>query len=770
MLLAIAIKAFADLRRRPLQTVVLFLVTAAAAFLLTLSLNLRRGLDNPWGRVFEQSNGAHVWTLAYSTFREDWPTDKLSALSTLPGVTASTGPRAVSPPEVSREYGVPFIVVELPVQEAEVAAPVITSGGWLGSASDILLDVSLAYEMGVRPGDTVSLRTTGGAVALRVAGLVQDPGSRSRAGYVAKGFLAANYPGTRFNYMLGVRLSDPTQTAAYISAARELFPSGYPVDFYDWKWFERQDAADVKIRAIFISVFSVFALLVAAFIIVNATSARVLTQYRDFGILKAIGFTPAQVAAVFLVAQAGLALLAGATGALAGAAYSPVMLDDAARALRTVPPGPWSLAVIAGAASAVTVLAGVATLVPALKAGRLPAVQAIVSRYGPAGSGTSAVARAASALHLPAVVVIGVKDTLGNRTRAVFSVAVLSLAAATLTFRAVADTSMDQYALTPSLIGEEPYPAYVFREAPDALTQQETEALLRTAPGVASFYTRASYDGVVGGVRSEVRAVSGAYQDFDWSLTSGRLFSGPGEAVVGSVFVAQSGARVGDALEATVGGATFKVTVTGINRSQSDNTPPITLHADTLAAAGVVPTAVRMTGVLPASGVSASRLAADLTLAAAGRLTVGDLTAEIRRDMDEFRPVLYSLSLMLMVIAVAGTLAALLLTTEERRREFAVLKAVGMTPVQVIVGVSSGAVLLAAAGLLVGVPLGFVLTTQLVKFIGDAAGIGAVPWAFPSAASMSLLVPIMAAVAILGALLPAARASRLRVTEALRAE
>jgi putative ABC transport system permease protein len=371
---------------------------------------------------------------------------------------------------------------------------------------------------------------------------------------------------------------------------------------------------------------------------------------------------------------------------------------------------------------------------------------------------------------MPAVVVLGVKDVLGSRTRATFTVGILVLAAATLTFQLVADSSMARYSVTPALVGEEPYPVYAFREGDGAMSPEDTASLIRSVPGVAASYTRVSYDGVAGGIPAQIRAVDGDYAAFDWALTAGRLPATDAEAAVGTVFADAAGVKPGGRLTVTMGERSFDVTVTGVFRSQADNTPPITVRASALAAAGVPIAPPRLFGILPEAGVSTSDLAASLARAADGRLDVVDAAGEVRRDMDEFRPVLYSLSLTMAAIAIGGTLAALMLATEERRREFGVLRAVGMTPGQVALSVTSGALLMAAAGLVLGVPLGFLLTTQLVKVIGDAAGIGTAPWVVPSAVSLALLAPLMAAVAVFGALLPAARAGRLQVVAAIRSE
>ena len=58
-------------------------------------------------------------------------------------------------------------------------------------------------------------------------------------------------------------------------------------------------------------VFAVIGLVLAVLITASVVSAAVVASYRRIGVLKSIGFTPAQVAAAYL-AQIGIPALAGA--------------------------------------------------------------------------------------------------------------------------------------------------------------------------------------------------------------------------------------------------------------------------------------------------------------------------------------------------------------------------------------------------------------------------------------------------------------------------
>ncbi len=129
----------------------------------------------------------------------------------------------------------------------------------------------------------------------------------------------------------------------------------------------------------------------------------------------------------------------------------------------------------------------------------------------------------------------------------------------------------------------------------------------------------------------------------------------------------------------------------------------------------------------------------------------------------------------LVAIAVAGVFNTLLLNMRERIRDTATLKALGMTPGQVILMVVASACVLGLFGALVGVPLGIWLHQLLLSVMGSTVGAGDVlPSQFTVGAYAPLALPLLAlggiAVAVLGAVLPAWMAARVPAATVLHAE
>ncbi|MBA2309848.1 MAG: FtsX-like permease family protein [Pseudonocardiales bacterium] len=129
-------------------------------------------------------------------------------------------------------------------------------------------------------------------------------------------------------------------------------------------------------------------------------------------------------------------------------------------------------------------------------------------------------------------------------------------------------------------------------------------------------------------------------------------------------------------------------------------------------------------------------------------------------------PVLLGGFLALLAIGAVGH--ALATAVRRRRHDVAVLRAVGMTRRQCRGVVFTQATLLAAIGLLFGVPLGIALGRTVWRLIAENT-----PLVYqPPAAALALLLVVLAAfvLANLLAAWPSRRAVRLPVNQILRAE
>jgi putative ABC transport system permease protein len=124
------------------------------------------------------------------------------------------------------------------------------------------------------------------------------------------------------------------------------------------------------------------------------------------------------------------------------------------------------------------------------------------------------------------------------------------------------------------------------------------------------------------------------------------------------------------------------------------------------------------------------------------------------------------------VVAATATFSAMLLTVRERRHDLATLKALGMTPRQLVAMVATTAALLGLIGGVIGIPAGLAMTRALGSAMASQAGNDLPPAATNavSAWMMPLFLLSGMAVAILGSLLAARSAARTSVATVLHGE
>ena len=115
-----------------------------------------------------------------------------------------------------------------------------------------------------------------------------------------------------------------------------------------------------------------------------------------------------------------------------------------------------------------------------------------------------------------------------------------------------------------------------------------------------------------------------------------------------------------------------------------------------------------------------------------------------------------------LTIAVVGVAGVLAFSVSARTREFGIRLAIGSAPRHLLTRVLGDGALIAGIGIVAGAAGGFLLARVVGSYVNDVR----IPGALPIAAAALILF----AAAILASLMPAARASRVDVIQALRAE
>ncbi|MFD1150322.1 ABC transporter permease, partial [Saccharothrix hoggarensis] len=236
----------------------------------------------------------------------------------------------------------------------------------------------------------------------------------------------------------------------------------------------------------------------------------------------------------------------------------------------------------------------------------------------------------------------------------------------------------------------------------------------------------------------------------------------PGAVLLGERHAERLGAKLGEAftVEGLPGGARTATFV-------GTFTPSVLDHADVvLADPGLAPASKVLVAFRPGADPAAYQAAVRADLAASPTVLVrtnADVTAQSQRYLDLGIMVLMVLLGLSVAVAVTGIGTALTISVQERRKELALRRALGVTKGGLQGGVVAEAVLLALVGVVGGGIFGLVYAELTLVAVGV--------FTWPTAAVVPLLVGGAGVVvlAVLAAFGPARGASRIRPAAGLAA-
>ncbi|WP_404953762.1 FtsX-like permease family protein [Streptomyces sp. 147326] len=763
--------AHADLRAHRGEA--LFVVLASAGIIASLLLAgaLFGYAANPWQRIFNQSQGAHIWLHTRAGADMD-------ALTGVDGIADLSGPyRTAATTVESRGARAGVTLRAAAVEPPKTGRPIVTAGSWLAptdggtGAGAVVLESSVARALWAEPGDTVRVTGPDGAPrALRVSGTAEAaepryrPGGGPGIGWVLPGTLDEIAHGDT-GQSVGLRLEDPNDTDFMVQRAVTVLGADRVAQVTKWQQTRAEAGGDDQLLGQMFAVFGLGALLAAALAASGAIGARVRGQLRDIAILKAVGFTPGQVTRGFLVQHLAFALLGTALGTAAIAllgARIPGRIGEAAAVWEDLP---GHTALMIGIPCGAVLLIAAATGLSAWRAGRVPPVP--VARAAlPSAAPMTALGRRALGMRVPPALVLGWRAAFARRGRTVIPVARLALPLMLITVALVAWSTLDQFRSRPAQMG---LPAALTVRAQQAAgpSDPELEKALSTIPDIAAVHPGAEMAALVPGQTDTItlRGLGTARHPYPSAVVEGRAVDGPDEAVAGQGLLDLLGVRVGDWVRMTVGGRPQILHLVGRTIEPESGGRVITTTIDALRE--------RDPQLRPAFHALVLREGADPRAVSGALASATGGTLEIRETpnpadrLEPARGVIAALIAVLALIGLTELLTQISSGVRDRGRDLLALKAIGLTPRQIGAMIVTAAGLTALVSAVVGTTVGALSGSWLVDTQGASSGIGAGIAQLPPLPV--LLTVIVGAVlgAVAAAALPATRAARRRLADSL---
>lgn len=240
----------------------------------------------------------------------------------------------------------------------------------------------------------------------------------------------------------------------------------------------------------------------------------------------------------------------------------------------------------------------------------------------------------------------------------------------------------------------------------------------------------------------------------------------------GTILVDKSAASshdyaVGDAIALKLQGGTQRLKVAGIFAASAAVPANYLITLDTLAAGALKPEDALLF-ITPQPGVSADELHDQIDPITKELPTVSLQDPEgfantQSEQIDQFLYMIYALLAFSILIAALGIVNTLALSVIERTREVGLLRAIGLSRRQLRRMVRLESIAIAVLGAVLGVLIGIAFGISLVKALSDQGlEVLSVPWA-----QIVIFVLVAAVIGVLAAWLPARRAAKLNVLDAI---
>ncbi|MER7674905.1 FtsX-like permease family protein [Kitasatospora sp. NPDC096128] len=759
----------AAVKRRRVQTLVIGLVVFCSTATVLLALAVISAARAPFDAAFEGEHGAHV-TALFDPAKAS--AEQLAATAHRPGVEAAAGPFDQVVVNIATDWvGRPPGPLTLVGRPDPAAAPVdrveVLSGRWASAPGEVVINTGgggAARFLGTQLPTSTGLKLT-------IVGFASGM-SQSAGGWVTPEQAAALHPtGRQMLYRFTDAATEQQLTASFADATEGL-PKDAVESGQSYLVLKQAFSAGADAYLPLMTVFGVLGLIVATLIVGNVVSGAVVSGYRHIGVLKSIGFTPRQVVTVYLTMVSVPAVVGTALGTAAGWAASYPILQTAFSGIATgtavIEPAGW---LPAATLIGVPLLVALAALVPASRARRLSAAQAISAGSAPRTGRGLKVQRRLSGTRLPRAVSLGLGQPFARPARTALTMAAIALGVVTVTVTTGVSSTLARSMTAPDRSTHIDVQTSAFSENKIAprLTPEQTTAMLHATPGAEQVSVR----GLVRiGILGQPQLVFANFYGGDamvdhrrLNVVEGRPATGPNEIEAGPAFLDQHGLRLGDRVTLVLDDR--QTTVTLVGKEVQGNANAITSNDATRAQLTSDPHVVEY-DVKLAQGADAAAYRKAVTDADPS-LSPSIVTAGSEGSVVAIKTFSTTFTVLLSVVAALGVFNTLLLTIRERRRDLGMLKAIGMTPRQVVVMTVTSVAWQGVASGIIGIPVGILVHRLIVEHVRIIAFTDSMidVWGAPLLTALALAG---VAIAVLGALVPARSAARLPIAEVLHNE
>lgn len=753
--------AGALLGRRPAALALMGVTMALAAMLIGAGIGVWHGPPAAYEAGHAALGAPHAWFYLPDHPRRD---EAAAAIAAAPGVAAVVleMPVAILPLQAGGVAGERTVAARIHGIDAAgvdgVPGFALVLGRWpTPGEPEVLIDEGLAKALSLPVGGTAVLLGGRGPVVVRVSGYTVSalhcPYPDCIPAVLLPRDLFTTLAGSP-QLLVGVRLVEPEEANDFLYAARqELAKFGVLADGASFLDLRAHQRLSHSLTAGFLFLGGALALLSGMAASGHAVAAAAVAGRRVMGLAWAIGCTPGQIVAALALGCGAVGLLAALAGSPAGWLAARAWLAGASGIL--VPysgAGP-----MAGAGFVVVPILGLAAAASAAGGWTARSVARAGAALSPAAGGVPVRLYVPRQGHRLMVIM--------RPWRPLLPALAVAVSVATATGAVTLSETMAAFQRDPSQLN-------VFHDLsvglapgqPEA-TAVEVDALLRADPDIAHFHREAWLRVDVPAARASIllRGLDGDWQALPWRVVTGRFLAGAGEIALGTTAAERLGAAPGDMIEVVFGPRRAVLRVSGIYLELANAGLAGSVTWETFAGLqpGAAPGAWQ---VRLAQGADPQAVRSRLLAAGGGRFSVAGAGFQPPAPVVAAGRLVSGLAALLGGLAVVAVVHGVAAAVREQRRDIGILKAVGMTPGQLVAAAGTGMAATGAAGAVAGLAAGLLLSWAGFWAASAVGGIGGLvpvfPWGrllavaatAPAAAGIAAIVPAAAA-----AWVPAAR-------------
>ncbi|PCI52744.1 MAG: hypothetical protein COB36_14445 [Alphaproteobacteria bacterium] len=775
-----------NIRRDKLRSGLVFLTIALSTMMFMTALVSLQGFSRPIVDMLTRSNASHILLRfdariydaddVVAWWRSHENTESLTPL--LPTLITSSRPVHNGKP-----LGSHLILTERP--RVEMTQDFLTFlAGEAKSYPDqgeIWLASSTAQSANLHVGDSLELSTASGARHYKVSGIVVDP-------HYSSGFISperawlgpdelvnlASFSDLN-NYILGVRVRDTDKIQNMWGAFNSHLGGGFSGGYTSYEATIKSYSFLVDMLGIMILVFGIISLFVALFIISSTISGEIMANYRTFGVLKSMGYTPRNVVSLFQVQFIFLTILALPFGAMGSYFVSQTLLG---MMLRSIGTASTELEMFQPIVISIVVLSSLVAMVSGISGKKASLIKPATSiRFGaPEPKSTKRLGlhiRAANYVPLP--IILGIKDLIGGKRRDLYDLIGISITAFVFlfsvnVFNSTLKTSenlpfwgLDGADVSVKRDGSELFGIryktlkFYLLDQPEVLSAGGNSSLQATIPSGPYGVTRKVFGNIV----------DGNLDDFGYINLKGHNPARKGEISVGYSLAQKYQLDLGSDFTLIIKGRYLTFNVSGIFQTSSNSGYWYRTKIESLHEADPYYEPVDLILTL-ASGVDRALFMANLESSLGSAVDVEPREKAIQSQLKSITlsigMVLAFLSLVFLLVSFVSIFNSTVMGINESKKQFGIYKALGFVDHQLSMIMISKSIILCLFAVGIGFGLYFLLTQPAMNFLAQQIGMPEYPMVFDVMMSL-LVVPVLVILSLISVWLPSRRIARIKPRE-----